>query len=511
MSTVLIKQKKNKKRKEKNKKEKKTDGKLNKVKQIDVEEFKSAVIKDEKKEQSEKDIGTTHAEVRMLISEKKGWYCPITKNPFNEPYIFGDGITYEKDALIEWIEKNKTNLYGPTGKKILSYVYGLNKTLYNHINYENMSQYLRSEDDMKLQCQITKKPFKFPVILVSKFNKFEEVEAKTYEAAALIEGLRVTWGNYSIALSETYLKNQSHNILDLSLTHLLIPNLILWKNYNVQLPTLPSRPPAPQFNEFKLTHTLSHINIDDDFEHKYTPSFTEGSINIFVGLKITNSTLNCHGKLYKFKNCKFVDCTFDNICWCGIQFYFCKFVNCIFSDCRGINFAYRNMLNCEYKDNLIVSLRYSSLDMQNTLLGTQTNSSNIELVKQNLRCIEPNDLKFKEITYKHIITEHDYKQNLVMMENHEMRNISKFKYKFIQFLHTKMKNSDIFSSDMAEVTVKIIDDYKKNKFVHLYFPELEKECIFEYDHDWVQQNVSFRKKSQIIKFAEYSRLISFSE
>ena len=40
---------------------------------------------------------------------KKEFICPITQNIMEEPVITPFGTTYEKSAIIDWIEKNKTD------------------------------------------------------------------------------------------------------------------------------------------------------------------------------------------------------------------------------------------------------------------------------------------------------------------------------------------------------------------------------------------------------------------
>ena len=37
------------------------------------------------------------------------FYCPLSKELYNEPVIASDGFTYEKTIIVEWLQKNKTS------------------------------------------------------------------------------------------------------------------------------------------------------------------------------------------------------------------------------------------------------------------------------------------------------------------------------------------------------------------------------------------------------------------
>lgn len=73
------------------------------------------------------------------MSYPKEWYCPITHNIFEVPVIAEDGQTYEKKAIIQWLENNNISpiTKATISKEGLRINYSLKSTIENFIKGGN--------------------------------------------------------------------------------------------------------------------------------------------------------------------------------------------------------------------------------------------------------------------------------------------------------------------------------------------------------------------------------------
>lgn len=305
--------------------------------------------------------------------------CPITLEPFVNPCLLGDGVTYERDSILEWIEANPKATSGPTGIPLESRIWCSNEAFLSTLRHP----------ETKLVCTLTHEKFRSPVLLVPKHKEWTEhyvLMNSTFEAEDLIEALKATWGKYDFRLARHYV-DTSPSSLSLNDTHVLIPNRILWQqNRPVQLPALPHRSPLAQFNPqlIKGRYCNVHVtcdNLQDSLAQENwgapvkLPHTVLNEMHIvFEGIHAIRWYIRFHGKSYVFRNCLFERCFFTEVCWCNVEFISCKFDKCTFDDCmpRG---DLSNNTNCTFLNCVLIQRSPEHGEMAPFLLGTQTDQT----------------------------------------------------------------------------------------------------------------------------------------
>lgn len=74
-------------------------------------------------------------------------HCPITQAPFIDPVVASDGHTYEKKAILEWLEKSQTS---PMTREVIS------ATLFANLKVRQIMQTLSPEVSDKAQVLLRK-------------------------------------------------------------------------------------------------------------------------------------------------------------------------------------------------------------------------------------------------------------------------------------------------------------------------------------------------------------------
>jgi hypothetical protein len=304
-------------------------------------------------------------------SEAKGWTCPISLEGFQEPFLLGDGVTYEKKQIQEWYKKKPDSKVGPTGFPIVTKGMALNQTVKDHL-YE----------DKPLNCTISMEPFTMPVVIMQTKPELDtnglpyHENAQTYDAAGLVEALNQTWGKYSLKLARKYIYGSDPMSKDLAEQFVLVPNRILGVIHDSKMPSLPKRGNGPAFDEKKLIG-FDQTGVTDKEDGTLE---TNGTLKrflkdgIFTGISANRWIMSSHGKHYEFVNCRFTQCVFAHICWCQVRYTACQFVNCTFIDCDPKNGPSHTMLNNRYIHCAVVNQldRTQRAEFRKVLIGTQT-------------------------------------------------------------------------------------------------------------------------------------------
>jgi hypothetical protein len=279
---------------------------------------------------------------------------------------------YERKVIEEWIQGNPNRDSGPSGSPLLTRWYVLvNKT-------------------KPTICPLTQEPYDSPVHLMPKKTEWSmgilshpsRNFSFPYEAQALVTALQKTWATYDIPLLSSYFGKEetlSHHSLDLSETHLLVPNRNIQCKKMIQLPPLPRRPLPPLFDlHDKDSHFVSEVHIvKENPEGKsnilpFAHTLVQGSEYEFQNLHALQWFIGFHGKLFTFRNCLFEKCFFDRVCWCEIRMIACKFQECTFDDCVPKGQGYNN-LNCEFEKCVVITRQEKS--MVTHLNGVQTSDA----------------------------------------------------------------------------------------------------------------------------------------
>lgn len=234
-----------------------------------------------------------------------------------------------------------------------------------------------------LKCVITMEDFRMPVCIMKKKPTLEadgmpsySGYKKTYEAKALMEALRKTWGEYSLKLAESYLSESDPMNKSLAEEFVLVPNRLLWnpKSDYTQIPSLPERQKAPSFDEKKLVG-FSQTGVVDVGDGSLEQNGTLKRFlknGIFNGINALDWMISSHAKHYQFVNCQFTDCVFKKVCWCSVRYTACQFIRCTFVDCDPKNGYSHTMLNNEYQQCVVVNYSEQTTTFNSKLIGTQT-------------------------------------------------------------------------------------------------------------------------------------------
>ena len=333
--------------------------------------------------------------------------CPITYEPLeypNKATILSDGFAYNTDFIAEWIEKNPTATVSPMAIPLPSKSY--------------------ASIDLERRCSLTREEFKTPVILLPLKDVWTSLDTSTqsYESTEFLRGLESTWVKYENTNNFLHYEEDDTSSRNLGGTHVLIPNRLLWNTKEsgpIVLPKLPTRGPAPEFDERKLTKKYSYVVdapifgtdsvghngdlIDSSYNQlsKHVPPDTKNGgddddgddlstrSRTWTGIRAKNWTLGFHSKEYTFRNCQFDDCVFKGICWCSITFVACKFVNCTWIQCDPKGGVSRHMFNNVFVDCIIAHKAEDAhatqlKDMKTKLIGVQSSMSAKKLAEDGI-------------------------------------------------------------------------------------------------------------------------------
>jgi len=316
--------------------------------------------------------------------KSSGWSCPITKAYFENPWIIGDGETYEMDAVVKWRAAHPNAKQGPTGLPITCDLSCANTLVDRYLHHGT-----------HIKCSITQEPLKQPVCFVKRAGV---KDGQCYEASSLLEGLNKTWGEYHSSRAQNYGVKTCTHPLDLNRDYVLVPNRLIWpKDADLLLPKLPTRLPPCDFDQQTIVkHRLLGIFDHDGSDTKLCDnpalnSFKErfDGLNVFKNVHAHCWMMGAHNKESQFINCLFTDCTFNRICWCQIQFNSCKFERCTWVDCETKGRDKESLVNNEFVDCTIVAHKddQNPQDMKQILVGFQPTQTKRDTALANLKSI----------------------------------------------------------------------------------------------------------------------------
>lgn len=331
---------------------------------------------------------------KAVGENKKGsgkWTCPITLEPFQDPLLLGDGVTYERSAIEKWMQANRWPKVGPTGIPIVSLIYGVNEPVARmirqaqeaHLSKEKVKPDEKEEQESPAPCcPITLEPFQYPLAIVPKESTmWRQVSFSFFEAHALMEALEATWGQYHLKLAEKYIYGtMNHQSKSLAETHVALPNRLLMSDMKV-LFALPKRGPGPVFDLQQVSKYRTYgLVIPDqknpqDMAALRSKMTQQGNLRVFQGIRAEKWILQCHLKSDRFFQCLFIDCIFAHMCLCCIEFVACRFVRCTFSHCQAKGLHMEHSINCEFEQCTIVSKEGEASNLKINLVGIHTESA----------------------------------------------------------------------------------------------------------------------------------------